>query len=76
MIYTGRTIRAALDAVVDLGRPACVRLAVLIDRGQRELPIQPDIVGKCIPTSKIEVVEVQVEELDGKDGVVLSERCE
>ncbi len=76
VIYTGRTIRAALDAVVDLGRPACVRLAVLIDRGQRELPIQPDIVGKCIPTSKIEVVEVQVEELDGKDGVVLSERCE
>lgn len=76
VIYTGRTVRAALDAMADLGRPACVRLAVLIDRGQRELPIQPDIVGKCIPTSRVEVVEVRVEEVDGRDEVVLSERCE
>ena len=74
VVYTGRTTRAALDAVMDLGRAACIRLAVLIDRGQRELPINPDIVGKQIPTSKAEVIQVKVKEIDGKDMVILSER--
>ena len=74
VIYTGRTVRSALDALMDLGRPATVRLGVLIDRGHRELPIQPDFVGKNLPTSKSEVVEVRLEELDGKDEVVICER--
>jgi pyrimidine operon attenuation protein/uracil phosphoribosyltransferase len=74
VIYTGRTIRAALEALVDLGRPALVELAVIIDRGHRELPIHPDICGKKVPTSKNEVIEVRVAELDGKDEVVICER--
>jgi pyrimidine operon attenuation protein/uracil phosphoribosyltransferase len=74
VIYTGRTGRAALDAVMDLGRPARIRLAVLIDRGHRELPIQPDFVGKNVPTSRSEVVEVRLEEIDGKDEVVICDR--
>ncbi|MBN2374409.1 bifunctional pyr operon transcriptional regulator/uracil phosphoribosyltransferase PyrR [bacterium] len=62
VLYTGRTIRAALDALMDLGRPACVKLAVLIDRGHRELPIQPDYVGKVLDTSESESVQVRLEE--------------
>lgn len=74
VLYTGRTIRAALDALMDLGRPSWVQLAVLIDRGHRELPIHPDYVGRSVPTSKNEVVEVRVKELDGLDEVVICER--
>jgi pyrimidine operon attenuation protein/uracil phosphoribosyltransferase len=74
VIYTGRTVRSALDAVMDLGRPGRIRLAVLVDRGHRELPIQPDFVGKNVPTSKNEVVEVMLTEVDGKDEVIISER--
>ncbi|MCZ2258852.1 bifunctional pyr operon transcriptional regulator/uracil phosphoribosyltransferase PyrR [Sporosarcina sp. G11-34] len=69
VLYTGRTVRAAMDAVMDLGRPATVQLAVLVDRGHRELPIRPDYVGKNIPTSSDEQVIVSVEETDGKDSV-------
>ena len=71
MLYTGRTVRAALDAVMDLGRPAQIQLAVLIDRGHRELPIRADYVGKNIPTSSSERIVVQVTEVDGKDQVTL-----
>lgn len=71
VLYTGRTVRAAMDALMDLGRPAKIRLAVLIDRGHRELPIRPDFVGKNVPTSQSERVGVQVEEIDGGDGVAL-----
>lgn len=71
VIYTGRTIRAALDAIIDLGRPQLVQLAVLIDRGHRELPIRPDYVGKNIPTSRTEWVNVRVAEVDGREGVML-----
>lgn len=74
VLFTGRTIRAALEALVDLGRPSMVKLAVIIDRGHRELPIHADICGKHVPTSKNEVIEVRVEELDGKDEVVICER--
>lgn len=74
VLYTGRTVRAALDALMDMGRPAAIRLAVLIDRGHRELPIQADFVGREVPTSKNEVIEVRVEELDGVDEVVICER--
>ncbi|HDQ92507.1 MAG TPA: bifunctional pyr operon transcriptional regulator/uracil phosphoribosyltransferase PyrR [Synergistetes bacterium] len=76
VIYTGRTIRAALDALMDLGRPSAVQLAVLVDRGHRELPIQPDYVGRTVPTSRSEVIEVRVMELDDKDEVVICEREE
>lgn len=69
VIYTGRTVRAAITALMDLGRPACIRLAVLIDRGHRELPIRPDYVGKNLPTSRQEFVEVRLEELHGEDSV-------
>jgi pyrimidine operon attenuation protein/uracil phosphoribosyltransferase len=69
VLFTGRTIRAALDALVDFGRPARIILAVLIDRGHRELPIRADFVGKNLPTSKNEEVVVKVTEVDGKDGV-------
>lgn len=71
VIFTGRTIRAALDALIDLGRPRAVQLAVLLDRGHRELPIRPDYVGKNVPTSSKEEVKVRVEEVDGLDDVVL-----
>lgn len=64
VLYTGRTIRAAMDAVIDLGRPACVQLAVLIDRGHRELPIRADYVGKNVPTSREEIVRVELVETD------------
>jgi len=71
VLYSGRTVRAALDALNDLGRPAAVRLAVLIDRGHRELPIRPDFVGKNLPTSFAEQVRVEVAEIDGFDRVTI-----
>lgn len=74
VLYTGRTIRAALDALVDLGRPKNIQLAVLIDRGHRELPIRPDYVGKNIPTAQNEMVEVRLKEVDNIDEVVLVEK--
>jgi pyrimidine operon attenuation protein/uracil phosphoribosyltransferase len=72
VLFSGRTIRAALDAVADVGRPRAVQLAVLVDRGHRELPIRADYVGKNLPTSLREKVRVQVAEADGVDGVLLS----
>ena len=69
VLYTGRTIRAAMDALVDFGRPQAIRLAVLVDRGHRELPIRADHVGKNVPTSREEVVKVHIAEIDGEDGV-------
>ncbi len=69
VLYTGRTIRAAMDALVDFGRPQAIRLAVLIDRGHRELPIRADHVGKNVPTSREEIVRVHLAETDGDDGV-------
>jgi pyrimidine operon attenuation protein/uracil phosphoribosyltransferase len=69
VLYTGRTIRAAMDALVDFGRPQAIRLAVLVDRGHRELPIRADHVGKNVPTSREEVVKVHLEETDGMDSV-------
>lgn len=74
VIYTGRTVRAAIEAVFSHGRPQSIQLAVLIDRGHRELPIRPDYVGKNIPTSHSEVVSVMVDEFDGKTGVALYQR--
>ncbi|MCM8757466.1 MAG: bifunctional pyr operon transcriptional regulator/uracil phosphoribosyltransferase PyrR [Candidatus Omnitrophica bacterium] len=73
VLYTGRTIRAALDALIDFGRPKTIQVAVLIDRGHRELPIRADYVGKNIPTAKDEFVEVYLEEVDGKEEVVIIE---
>ncbi|MFA5363259.1 MAG: bifunctional pyr operon transcriptional regulator/uracil phosphoribosyltransferase PyrR [Candidatus Omnitrophota bacterium] len=72
VLYTGRTVRAALDALIDLGRPKTIQLAVLIDRGHRELPIRPDYTGKQIPTSKNETIEVRFMESDGRDEVVIT----
>lgn len=72
VIYTGRTVRAALGALVDLGRPAVTQLAVLVDRGHRELPVRPDYVGKNLPTSRNEFVSVMMTELDEIDKVVIS----
>jgi pyrimidine operon attenuation protein/uracil phosphoribosyltransferase len=72
VLYSGRTIRAALDAMNDIGRPRAVQLAVLVDRGHRELPIRADFVGKNIPTSKSEKVHVLVTEHDGEDAVLIS----
>ena len=71
VLYTGRTVRAALDALMDLGRPRSVQLAVLIDRGHRELPIRADYVGKNLPTAINESVQVRLKERDGRDEVVL-----
>jgi pyrimidine operon attenuation protein/uracil phosphoribosyltransferase len=71
VLYTGRTIRAAIDALFDYGRPAAVQLAVLVDRGHRELPIRPDYVGKNLPTAPNERITVRLEESDGVDEVVL-----
>lgn len=73
VLYSGRTVRAALDALNDIGRPAAVRLAVLVDRGHRELPIRPDFVGKNIPTEVQESVAVRLAEVDGRDAVELVE---
>ncbi len=72
VLFTGRTVRAAMDALMDLGRPQMIQLAVLVDRGHRELPIRPDFVGKNIPTSRLESIEVQVNEVDGVDQVVIT----
>ena len=69
VIFTGRTIRSALDELVDYGRPRCVQLAVLIDRGHRELPIHADYIGKVVPTARTEIVNVFLREFDGKDEV-------
>jgi pyrimidine operon attenuation protein/uracil phosphoribosyltransferase len=71
VLYTGRSIRAAMDALMDMGRPSSVQLAVLIDRGHRELPIRADYVGKNIPSSTDEEIQVQLEEIDGVDEVVI-----
>ncbi|MGH2736242.1 MAG: bifunctional pyr operon transcriptional regulator/uracil phosphoribosyltransferase PyrR [Actinomycetota bacterium] len=76
VLYTGRTIRAAFDAVLDLGRPRAIRLAVLVDRGHRELPIRADHVGKNLPTSAQEIVKVHVVEIDGEDVVLIGELAE
>jgi len=71
VLYTGRTIRCALDELIDFGRPSCIQLAVLIDRGHRELPIRPDYVGRNVPTNTKELIEVKLAEVDGKDEVVI-----
>ena len=71
VIFSGRTIRAALNAVIDYGRPSAIRLAVLIDRGHRELPVHPDYVGKILPTAKDEAVKVFLQDFDGRDAVEL-----
>jgi pyrimidine operon attenuation protein / uracil phosphoribosyltransferase len=73
VLFTGRTVRAALDALMDLGRPARIQLAVLVDRGHRELPIKPDFVGRNVPTSINEEVRVRMQEVDGEDAVLLVE---
>jgi len=73
VLYTGRTVRAAMDAIMDFGRPRAVQLAVIVDRGHRELPIRADFVGKNVPTSKKEIIGVKVAELDGVDSVVIKE---
>jgi len=70
VLYTGRTARAAMDALLELGRPAAIRLAILVDRGHRELPVRADHVGKNVPTSREETVRVRLFETDGEDGVV------
>jgi pyrimidine operon attenuation protein / uracil phosphoribosyltransferase len=71
VLYTGRTIRSAMDALMDLGRPRKIQLAVLVDRGHRELPIRADFVGKNVPTSRADEVRVMIDEVDGQDGVVV-----
>jgi pyrimidine operon attenuation protein / uracil phosphoribosyltransferase len=76
VLYTGRTVRAAIDALFDYGRPERVQLAVLADRGHRELPIRPDYVGKNLPTARGERVNVRVEEIDEVDEVAIAERVE
>ncbi len=76
VLFTGRTARAALDAIVDMGRPAGIQYAVMVDRGHRELPIRADYVGKNVPTSRSEIVHVRVAEVDGIDQVELWERTE
>lgn len=73
VLYTGRTIRAGLDALIDMGRPASIQVAVMIDRGHRELPIRADYVGKNVPTSSKEVIHVKLKEIDGVDQVVIAE---
>ena len=73
VLYTGRTVRAAMDAIIDYGRPKAIQLAVLVDRGHRELPIRPDFVGKNVPTSMREVVSVKLREIDEQDAVYIRE---
>jgi len=73
VLFTGRTVRAAMDAIMDLGRPCLIQLAVLIDRGHRELPIRADYVGKNVPTSRRENVKVKLRETDGEDAVIIAE---
>ncbi|MCO7174636.1 bifunctional pyr operon transcriptional regulator/uracil phosphoribosyltransferase PyrR [Sporolactobacillus kofuensis] len=74
VLYTGRTIRAAMDALMDRGRPQRIQLAVLIDRGHRELPIRPDYIGKNVPTSREEEIAVQLSEVDGTDTVMIQSK--
>lgn len=74
VLYTGRTVRAALDALMDLGRPAHIQLAVLVDRGHREIPVRADYVGKNVPTSSHEVIECRLQEVDGTCEVVIMEQ--
>ena len=76
VLYTGRTFRAALDALIDLGRPKVIQLVTLVDRGHREFPIRADFVGKNLPTSKDEVVSVELKESDGQDAVSLLEKID
>jgi pyrimidine operon attenuation protein/uracil phosphoribosyltransferase len=71
VLYTGRTVRAAMDALMDFGRPKAIRLAVLVDRGHRELPVRADHVGKNVPTSREEVIKVHLREVDGVDDVII-----
>ena len=73
VLYTGRTVRAALDAIVDIGRPSAIQLMVLVDRGHRELPIRADYVGKNVPTSKKEIIKVNLKEVDGENSVLTVE---
>jgi pyrimidine operon attenuation protein/uracil phosphoribosyltransferase len=73
VLFTGRTVRAAMDALIDFGRPRAIQLAVVIDRGHRELPIRADFVGKNVPTSRKEVIGVRLQEIDGTDSVVIKE---
>lgn len=74
VLYTGRTVRSALDAIIDIGRPNVIQLAVLVDRGHRELPIRADFVGKNVPTSKQEIISVKLNETDGEDSVTINEK--
>ncbi len=76
VLFTGRSTRAAMDALIDLGRPRSIQLAVLVDRGHRELPIRPDYVGKNIPSSRHEEIQVQLVETDGIDAVVISKNSQ
>lgn len=73
VLYTGRTVRSALDAVIDIGRPKAIQLAVLVDRGHRELPIRADYVGKNVPTSRDEIISVKLSEIDQEDSVTINE---
>jgi pyrimidine operon attenuation protein/uracil phosphoribosyltransferase len=73
VIYTGRTVRAAMDGIIRIGRPKSIQLAVLVDRGHRELPIRPDYIGKNVPTSLQEIVHVKLTETDGEDKVIITE---
>jgi pyrimidine operon attenuation protein/uracil phosphoribosyltransferase len=73
VLYTGRTVRAALDALIDFGRPRYIQLAVLVDRGHRQLPIRADFIGKNVPTALKETVQVRLAEVDGKDEAVIME---
>lgn len=76
VLYTGRTVRAAMDALVDFGRPLAIRLAVLVDRGHREFPIRADHVGKNVPTSREEIIQVRLREVDGAEEVLIVRREE
>jgi pyrimidine operon attenuation protein/uracil phosphoribosyltransferase len=76
VVFTGRTVRAAMDALIERGRPAAIQLAVLVDRGHRELPIRPDYVGKNLPTSRRERVTVRLSECDGEDAVLIERQPE
>lgn len=76
VLYTGRTVRAAMEALMDLGRPQCIQLAVVVDRGHRELPIRADYVGKNVPTSHKEIIAVAVREIDGQDGVTIKRKVD
>jgi pyrimidine operon attenuation protein/uracil phosphoribosyltransferase len=74
VLYTGRTCRAAIEALFDVGRPQSIQLAILVDRGHRELPFRADYIGKNVPTSRSEVIHVEISEIDGEDRVILSEK--